>query len=145
MSSRSLRGWLLAKFAKLDFEEKLVAPDDAEARKEILLLSPSILVPRLIHEGVIGLMAAVDSFDPKGAASLRTYAEYRIRGAMLDYLKSRKVDPLTRSHRKRVKAGLDLSQVTHAISPAARRARARVKVRSEVALRASSRRALPSL
>lgn len=51
-SSWSLRGWLMAKFAKLEFEEKMVTPDDANARKEILLLSPSILVPCLTHEGV---------------------------------------------------------------------------------------------
>jgi glutathione S-transferase len=51
-SSWSLRGWLLAKFAKLDFKEKAVPPDDADARKEILLLSPSILVPCLVHDGI---------------------------------------------------------------------------------------------
>ncbi|MGA0608754.1 glutathione S-transferase family protein [Caldimonas sp. KR1-144] len=51
-SSWSLRGWLLARFAKLDFDERIVPPDDADARKEILLLSPSILVPCLRHEGV---------------------------------------------------------------------------------------------
>ena len=51
-SSWSLRGWLLTKFAKLEFDEKMVAPDDADARKEILLLSPSILVPCLTHDGV---------------------------------------------------------------------------------------------
>ena len=51
-SSWSLRGWLLAKFAKLEFDEILVPPDDADSRKELLLLSPSILVPCLVHEGV---------------------------------------------------------------------------------------------
>ena len=51
-SSWSLRGWLLAKFAGLDFKEVMVSPDDADARKEILLLSPSILVPRLTHDGI---------------------------------------------------------------------------------------------
>ena len=50
-SSWSLRGWLLAKFAGLDFTEKMIAPDDPEARAEILLLSSSILVPRLEHDG----------------------------------------------------------------------------------------------
>ncbi|HVK33455.1 MAG TPA: glutathione S-transferase, partial [Burkholderiaceae bacterium] len=35
-SSWSLRGWLLAKFAGLDFTEKMIAPDDPEARAEIL-------------------------------------------------------------------------------------------------------------
>src|SRR5262249_9757521 len=50
-SSWSLRGWLLTKFSGLDFEEIGVAPDDASARAEILLLSPTILVPCLRHEG----------------------------------------------------------------------------------------------
>src|SRR5262245_22561955 len=51
-SSWSLRGWLLARFAGLDFEEVVIPPDDADARKELLLLSPSILVPRLTHNSV---------------------------------------------------------------------------------------------
>lgn len=51
-SSWSLRGWLLAKFVKLDFDEVLVPPDDSDARQELLLLSPSILVPCLTHNGI---------------------------------------------------------------------------------------------
>ena len=51
-SSWSLRGWLMAKLAKIDFDEVIVAPDDADARAEILLLSPSILVPCLTHQGM---------------------------------------------------------------------------------------------
>ncbi len=51
-SSWSLRGWLIAKLAGLDFDEVMVSPDDANARKEILLLSPSILVPCLTHGGI---------------------------------------------------------------------------------------------
>ena len=50
-SSWSLRGWLLAKFSGLDFEESVLASDDPSARAEILLLSSSILVPCLRHEG----------------------------------------------------------------------------------------------
>jgi glutathione S-transferase len=50
-SSWSLRGWLLTKFSGLDFEEVVTAPDDASARAEILLLSSSILVPCLRHDG----------------------------------------------------------------------------------------------
>ncbi len=52
-SSWSLRGWLLTKFSGLDFEEIVTAPDDASARAEILLLSSSILVPCLRHDGAI--------------------------------------------------------------------------------------------
>lgn len=51
-SSWSLRGWLLARFVGLDFEEVIIPPDDADARKELLLLSPSILVPCLTHAGI---------------------------------------------------------------------------------------------
>lgn len=50
-SSWSLRGWLMARFAGLDFDEVMVPPDDADARKELLLLAPSIRVPCLTHEG----------------------------------------------------------------------------------------------
>ncbi len=50
-SSWSLRGWLLAKFSGLEFEESVTPPDDPSARAEILLLSPTILVPCLRHDG----------------------------------------------------------------------------------------------
>ena len=51
-SSWSLRGWLLCRFAGLDFDEVMVSPDDVDARRELLLLAPSILVPALTHEGI---------------------------------------------------------------------------------------------
>lgn len=51
-SSWSLRGWLLCKMAGLAFEEERVPVDDPDAKAELLLLSPSFLVPRLVHEGV---------------------------------------------------------------------------------------------
>jgi glutathione S-transferase len=51
-SSWSMRGWLLAKLAGLEFKEIMIPPDDPAARAEILLLAPSILVPCLTHEGV---------------------------------------------------------------------------------------------
>ena len=51
-SSWSLRGWLLARFSGLDFREVIVSPDDANAKRELLLLAPSILVPCLQHDGI---------------------------------------------------------------------------------------------
>jgi glutathione S-transferase len=50
--SWSLRGWLLCKMAGLDFEEKHVGADDPSTRAELLLLSPSFLVPCLFHDGI---------------------------------------------------------------------------------------------
>jgi glutathione S-transferase len=46
-SSWSLRGWLMARFAGLEFDEKVVEPDDPEVRAEMLLLASSIRVPSL--------------------------------------------------------------------------------------------------
>lgn len=46
-SSWSLRGWLLCRMAGLAFDEAPVAADSADNRQELLLLSPSVRVPRL--------------------------------------------------------------------------------------------------
>jgi glutathione S-transferase len=51
-SSWCLRGWLLCKLAGLEFREQVVSLDDPSARAELLLLSPSFLVPSLTHDGV---------------------------------------------------------------------------------------------
>jgi len=51
-SSWSLRGWLLCRMAGLEFVEDVVPVDDPAGRAELLLLSPSILVPCLTHNGV---------------------------------------------------------------------------------------------
>jgi glutathione S-transferase len=51
-SSWCLRGWLMAKWAGLDFEEQTVSADDPSVRAELLLQSSSILVPTLIHDDV---------------------------------------------------------------------------------------------
>jgi glutathione S-transferase len=48
-SSWSLRGWLLCKFAGLAFVEQILPSNDPSMRAELLLLSPSFLVPRLRH------------------------------------------------------------------------------------------------
>jgi glutathione S-transferase len=50
--SWSLRGWLLCKLADLDFVEQMLSSDDPTTRAELLLLSPSFLVPCLTHGGV---------------------------------------------------------------------------------------------
>jgi glutathione S-transferase len=50
--SWSLRGWLLCKMAGLDFEEVPASSEDPYIRAELLLLSPSFLVPCLTHDGV---------------------------------------------------------------------------------------------
>jgi glutathione S-transferase len=49
----SLRGWLLCRFAGLDFTIETVESTDPGARAELLLLSPSFLVPRLRHNDLV--------------------------------------------------------------------------------------------
>jgi len=51
-SSWSLRGWLLCRMAGLEVAEELHGADEADVRAELLLLSPSFLVPCLTHDGV---------------------------------------------------------------------------------------------
>jgi glutathione S-transferase len=51
-SSWSLRGWLICKLAGLDFNTVSVPLDDAAARAELLLLSPSFLTPCLTYDGI---------------------------------------------------------------------------------------------
>ncbi|MGA2387814.1 MAG: FliA/WhiG family RNA polymerase sigma factor [Candidatus Sulfotelmatobacter sp.] len=41
----------------------------------------------LVHAGVIGLIEAVRSYDPSKGAPLKSYAKFRIRGAILDSLR----------------------------------------------------------
>ena len=48
----SLRSWLLCRMAGLDFAEIHQSAEDPGVRAELLLLSPSFLVPRLEHDGV---------------------------------------------------------------------------------------------
>lgn len=55
----------------------------------------------LISIGTMGLIAAIDRFDPARRLQLKTYAEYKIRGAILDTLRS--LDGLSRDGRRRNK------------------------------------------
>jgi RNA polymerase sigma factor for flagellar operon FliA len=50
-------------------------------------LPEHINIDDLISAGTLGLIWAVDNFDPSQNVLLKTYAEYRIRGAILDSLR----------------------------------------------------------
>jgi RNA polymerase sigma factor for flagellar operon FliA len=56
-------------------------------RKISPTLPPFVDRAELMNAGVIGLLQAVDRFDPGKVTKLRTYADLRIRGAMFDYLR----------------------------------------------------------
>lgn len=79
-------------------------------------LPPSVELEDLISAGVVGLLAAVDNFDPTRNTSLRTYAEYKIRGAILDSIRG--MDGIPTHKRKRLK------QVQQAVAAAEKRLQA---------------------
>jgi RNA polymerase sigma factor, FliA/WhiG family len=64
-------------------------------------LPESISLDDLISTGIVGLIAAIDRFDPAQNVKLKTYAEYKIRGAILDSLRG--MDWAPRQQRKRTK------------------------------------------
>ncbi|RPJ41206.1 MAG: FliA/WhiG family RNA polymerase sigma factor [Deltaproteobacteria bacterium] len=69
------------------------------AHRLAMRLPPHIAVDDLINSGVIGLMDAINKFDPNKKVQFKTYAEFRIKGAMLDELRS--LDWVSRSVRQK--------------------------------------------
>lgn len=57
------------------------------ASRVISRLPPHIEIGDLINSGVIGLLDAIEKFDQSRGIQFKTYAEFRIRGAMLDELR----------------------------------------------------------
>ena len=78
--SWSLRGWLSCKMAGLDFVEQAVASDDPSTRAELLLLSPSFLVPCLTHDGIkvwdtLAIAEYLDEILPEAGLLPKTRAD----------------------------------------------------------------------
>src|SRR6202047_5000139 len=96
---------------------RAISPVMAEERERLIMehLPQVRLIARRIHErlpesvslddlistGVVGLISAIDHFDPSHNVKLKTYAEYKIRGAILDSLRG--LDWAPRQQRKRSK------------------------------------------
>lgn len=85
-------------------EEKRSEPQlDAAQREQLLLahlpqvrciarrihgrLPPYVPLEDMVHSGVLGLMDAVKKFDPERKVPLKYYADFRIRGAIIDSLR----------------------------------------------------------
>lgn len=71
------------------------------ARKIQERLPENIALEDLVSTGVIGLISAIDNFDPSHNVKLKTYAEYKIRGAILDSLRG--LDWAPRQKRRKAK------------------------------------------
>jgi RNA polymerase sigma factor for flagellar operon FliA len=84
----------------------------------------AVALEDLVSTGVIGLICAVDSYDPKFNVKLKTFAEYRIRGAILDSIRG--LDGIPAHKRKQLKV------IEAAISAAEQRLQ-RVPAEEEIA------------
>jgi len=71
------------------------------SKKIYMKLPSSYELDDLISCGTIGLMDAVEKYDPKQGVKFKTYAEYRIRGQILDELRA--LDWASRATRDKIK------------------------------------------
>jgi RNA polymerase sigma factor FliA len=101
-----------------DLTQQAIEGTNQAAQREALILEhlPQVkLIARRIHDrlpvsvnledlvstGILGLIAAIDRFDSGHHVKLKTYAEYKIRGAILDSLRG--LDWAPRQQRRRSK------------------------------------------
>jgi len=124
-----MRAPALAKESPRALKNYQTQDNEADERERLILehLPQVRLIARRIHErlpesvnlddlvstGTLGLIAAIDRFDSSHNVKLKTYAEYKIRGAILDSLRG--LDWAPRQQRKRSK------QIEAAISVAEQR------------------------
>ena len=104
------RDWLVVHYASL---VKFVAGRVSAG------LPRSVDTGDLVSAGVLGLMNAIDKFDPENGAKFETYAIPRIRGAILDGLRA--LDWVPRSVRSRARSVQDaITELEHSLgrSPA---------------------------
>jgi len=76
-------------------------------------LPENVSLEDLVSAGIVGLIAAIDQYDPSHQVKLKTYAEHKIRGAILDALRG--LDWAPRQRRKKAK------QIEFAIAKAEQR------------------------
>ncbi len=70
------------------------------AQRLISRLPSQVSIDDLISSGIIGLISAIEKFDPAKNVQFKTYAEFRIKGAMLDELRA--LDWVPRSIRRKI-------------------------------------------
>src|SRR2546427_9689714 len=90
---------------------------------------PHIEVDDLVSWGIVGLLDAISKYDPNKEASFSTYAQFRIRGAVLDHLRS--LDWVPRSVRQ--KASL-IEKVSHTLEGTLGRAPSEEEIARELGL-----------
>jgi len=96
---------LFSKLKDSDSKEKLIKTMLPKIKWLAISISrdlpKSVEIDDLVQEGVIGLLNAIENYDPTKRASFTTYAMKRVKGAMYDYL--RRIDWMPRGIRKKLK------------------------------------------
>lgn len=87
-----------AEFDREALVEEFIPTIKYHAARIKMRVPPNIDMDDLVSSGVVGLLDAADRFDPSRGIKFKTYAEFRIRGTMLDYL--REMDWFPRSIRQ---------------------------------------------
>src|SRR5256885_4750565 len=90
---------------------------------------PHIELDDLVSWGIVGLLDAIGKYDPRKEASFSTYAQFRIRGAILDHLRS--LDWVPRSVRQ--KASL-IEKTAHVLEGTLGRAPSEEEIACELGL-----------
>ncbi|MCL4559594.1 MAG: FliA/WhiG family RNA polymerase sigma factor [Chloroflexi bacterium] len=109
---------MLANLSEPDLLAQYLATHSPDAREKLVLSHVSLVhhvlgrlglsgdpgngYEDLVNQGLLGLIEAVDHYDPSYGTQFSTYATFRVRGKVLDYLRS--LDWLSRSARRRTKA-----------------------------------------
>ncbi|MFH1135154.1 MAG: FliA/WhiG family RNA polymerase sigma factor [Pseudomonadota bacterium] len=89
----------MSKTQRLEYIEKYSPLIKYVADRLASRLPTHISKDDLVSSGILGLIDAVDKFDPSRMILFKTYAEFRVKGAMLDELRS--LDWVPRSIRKK--------------------------------------------
>lgn len=88
--------------------EEFIPVVKALAMKVARGLNDESLMDDLISAGILGLLEAIERYDPKRGIKLKTYAYLRIRGAMIDELRTRDFFPRSaRAKAKRIEKAID--------------------------------------
>jgi RNA polymerase sigma factor FliA len=97
--------------------------------REVSRRIPSIEIGELVSAGALGLMKALDSFDLSRGLAFSTYAVLRIRGAILDDLRSRDSTPRSvRMKRRRIEAVAAALEAELGRSPTAKETAERLNI-----------------
>jgi RNA polymerase sigma factor for flagellar operon FliA len=92
-------------------------------------LPASVSLDDLISTGILGLISAIDNFDRSLNVKLKTYAEYKIRGAILDSLRGLDWAPRQRRRRsKQIESAIDTLERRLQRTPAEEEIAAELKV-----------------